>query len=547
MIIDIGTGQGIKIIDIINSLQPDLKFKKIKNQTKETEISIASLNSINEIYKNFKPTQLERYLKKKLKYKTKKNLKKFHKQTQNSIQDVIEGYIIYGAGNAGQQIYDRLISEGKEVYCFVDDFKYSKKKLIKNRKIISFSQLTSLASERIINNIIIAIPSLNSKSLEILKNKLKSLSSNLTFLPQKKNLMSDYVSLSDINSDEISEFLNRKEIIISKSKFKNLTNKVVLVTGAAGSIGSELCRQLALMNVRKIIVVDNSEFLLFNLKNELNYFKDKFIFCLEDVTDSLTFDPIIKKYKTDYIFHAAAYKHVTFLEENILSAVKNNIFGTLNVIESSIRNNCNLVIISTDKAVKPTTILGLTKRICEILPLKYKHVNPKININVVRFGNVFGSLGSAVPKFIEQLNKNLPITLTHRNVTRFFMTIKEACYLVLKSTELNNRNTTFVLNMGKRIKILDIINRLIKIKKNFNPKSSYNINEVGLQKGEKLHEILTLNKTYKTRNPHIVSVNDPYYESSKISNLIKDLNKNYVNMDVKKLTTTMKNFLKKEY
>ena len=547
MIVDVGTGQGIKIIDIIYLLQPDLKFKKIKLQTKETENSIASLNTIKEIYKNFKPTQLEEYLKKKLNYKTNKNLEKFYKQTQNSIQDVIEGYIIYGAGNAGQQIYDRLIFEGKEVYCFVDDLKFLKKKLIKNTKVISFAQLTALASEKIINNIVIAIPSLNSKKLKILKNKLKSLSSNLTFLPNKKNLMSDYVSLSDINSDQISDFLNRKVIITSQSKFKNLNNKVVLVTGAAGSIGSELCRQLAIMNVRKIIAVDNSEFLLFNLKNELNHFKDKFIFCLDDVTNSLTFDHIIKRNKAHYIFHAAAYKHVAFLEENILSAIKNNIFGTLNVIESSIKNNCNLVIISTDKAVKPTTILGLTKRICEILPLKYKLVNPKININVVRFGNVFGSLGSAVPRFIDQLNKNLPITLTHKNVTRFFMTIKEACYLVLETTELKSKNNTFVLNMGKRIKIIDIINKLIKIKKNFNPKRSYNIEEVGLYKGEKLHEILSLSKTFKTKNPNISSVNDPYYDSSKVNNLIETLEQSYVNMDVKKLTIIMKNFLKNEY
>ena len=412
---------------------------------------------------------------------------------------------------------------------------------------MTYEQLQNLASEKIIENIIIAIPSLNFKDLNNLKRKLNFLCNTVSFLPQKKNLTSDYVSLSDIDNDQISDFLNRREIEILRKKFKKLNNKVVLVTGAAGSIGSELCRQLINMNVRKIIALDNSELLLFNLKNELSFFKKKIIFSLSDVTNSLMFNHTTKKYKVDYIFHAAAYKHVGILEENILPAIKNNIFGTLNVIAASVKNNCNLVIISTDKAVKPTTILGLTKRIAEVLSLKFKGVNPKSNISIVRFGNVFGSLGSVVPKFLDQLNKNLPITITNKKASRYFMTIREACYLVLQTTELKKQNSTFVLNMGKPIKIMEILEKLIKIKKSYNPEKTYKIKEIGLQKGEKLNEILTLSKTFKTENPNIVLVKDPIYNNSKIENLIQNLEKFYSNTNEKKVSLIMKSFLKSEY
>ena len=547
LVIDLGTGRGSKIIDIINLLKPKLKHKTFKVTTIETEVSIANIGSIMQIYNNYNPIRLEVYLKKKLNYKINKLLTVYRKEKNNLIQDTIDQYIIYGAGDAGRQIHDRLIRDGKNVYCFVDDNKFNKKKLINGKKVLSYEQLQNLSSEKIIENIVIAIPSLNFKDLNDLKRKLNFLCNTVSFLPQKKNLTSDYVSLSDISSDQISDFLNRREIEILRKKFKRLNNKVVLITGAAGSIGSELCRQLINMNVKKIIALDNSELLLFNLKNELSFFNKKIIFSLSDVTNSSIFDHITKKYKTDYIFHAAAYKHVGILEENILPAVKNNIFGTLNVIEASVKNNCNLVIISTDKAVKPTTILGLSKRIGEVLSLKFKNLNPKSKISIVRFGNVFGSLGSVVPKFLDQLNRGLPITITHKNVTRYFMTIREACYLVLQTTELKKQNSTFVLNMGKPIKIMDVLKKLIKIKESYNPEKNYKIKEIGLQKGEKLDEILTLNKTFRTENPNIVSAQDPIYDNIKIDTLIANLKKNYNNTNEKKLSSIMRKFLSSEY
>ena len=546
-VIDVGTGNGSKVIDVVNLFAPKLKYKKVIVSTQETDISIANLNPILDIYKNFKPRALDYYLKKELKYKTNKKLFFYKKKRHNLIQDIIDEYIIYGTGNAGLQVYDRLIKDGKEIYCFVDDNKSHQKKLIYGKKVLSFDQLQRLSSEKTINDIIIAIPSLNLKNMIKLRSKLKFFCNNVSFLPEKKNLLSDYISLSDIGNDGISNFINRKEVIISRKKFKKLDNKTVLVTGAAGSIGSELCRQLLNINIRKVIALDNSEILLFNLQNELNNFKKKISFSLTDINDFFMLDSIIKKHKVDFVFHAAAYKHVGLLEENILSAIKNNIFGTATVLEASVKNDCNFVLISTDKAVKPTTILGLTKRIAEILCLKFKKLNPKSNIDTVRFGNVFGSVGSAVPKFIDQLNKGLPVTITHKNAKRYFITIREACYLVLQTTELRKQNNTFVLNMGKSIKIMDILKKLIIVKKSFNPEINYKISEIGLQKGEKLEEILTLGRTFKTENSNIFSIKNPNYTIQNIENLIQNLKKYYESTNDKKIASLMKNFLREEY
>ena len=546
-VIDVGTGKGSKIVDVINLFTPKLKYKKISVSTEEINISIANLSPILNIYKNFKPMTLDYYLMKELKYKSNKKLFFYKREKHNLIQDTIEEYIIYGAGNAGLQIHNRLINDGKEVYCFVDDNKSNQNKLINGKKVLSFNQLQMLSAEKTINDIIIAIPSLSSKNIIELKEKLKFLCNNVSFLPEKKNLMSDYISLSDIGNEQISNFLNRKVVKISRKKFKKLENKVVLVTGAAGSIGSELCRQLLTINAEKIIALDNSELLLFNLRNELNNFKKKIIFSLNDVTSFNTLDRIIKKHKVNFVFHAAAYKHVGILEENILPAIKNNIFGTLTVLETCNKNNCNLVMISTDKAIKPTSILGLTKRIAEISCLKFQKLNPKSNISIVRFGNVFGSLGSAVPKFLEQLNKGLPITITNKNVKRYFMTIKEACYLVLQTTILKKQNNTFVLNMGKPIKILEILKKLIIIKKSFNPEKDYKIREIGLQKGEKLEEILSLGRTFKTENLNIFLAKDPVYDNKSVESLIQNLKKYYESANEKKIILLIKKFLRREY
>ena len=253
-----------------------------------------------------------------------------------------------------------------------------------------------------------------------------------------------------------------------------------------------------------------------------------------------------KDYNIEVVFHAAAYKHVNILEKNVSLAIKNNLFGTKNILEIFNDKKIEIVIISTDKAARPKSILGATKRLAEIVSQNYSISNKfRSKIKIVRFGNVFGSQGSAIELFIHQLNKNLPITITNLKAKRFFMSIREACNLVLNVTELNGSDMIYILNMGKQILVKDIIYKLAEIK-NINTKNII-LKEIGLKKGEKLSEELSINKKFKkTFNKEIFLVKEPTYNHSIVENILKRLEFEMKNFDEKKLRNTIFNFLKKE-
>jgi FlaA1/EpsC-like NDP-sugar epimerase len=257
----------------------------------------------------------------------------------------------------------------------------------------------------------------------------------------------------------------------------------------------------------------------------------------------------IKKNKVDIVIHAAAYKHVSILEKDLLAAVKNNILGTIRVLDASIKLSCRFVLVSTDKAVKPINNLGITKRIAEIICQSYRQFNKSHRIDIVRFGNVFGSVGSAVPLFLEQINNNLPITITNKKVTRYLMTIKEACLLLLSSLKFRKKinNGVYVLDMGKPILIFDIIKKLIALKKRFNHNVDYKVLEIGLQKGEKMHEELIINKNKKKNiNRNIFICSEPEYTFASIQDLILKINHKLNNYNTQGLLKDLKSFLKKE-
>ena len=400
-----------------------------------------------------------------------------------------------------------------------------------------------LSKIKIIKSLVISIPSLSEKKLKNIKDMFTHYVNEISFIPLKSTLKSEIISLTDLSNDATDEILGKKRKVINYQLFdKHFKDKNILVTGAAGSIGSQLVRQLLNTKSKNIIGYDNSEIDLFNLKNELKTFSHV-KFYLGDILDNSFFQYIVKKEKIDLIFHAAAFKHVGILEENVQSAIRNNIFGTHSILKVAKENKVPIVTISTDKAVKPTSILGLTKRIAEILCLKFN--DNKFSSKVVRFGNVFGSVGSAVPTFINQINNKLPITITNKKVTRFFMTTNEACFLLLSSLRINKANNVLVLNMGKPIKILQIINSLIKIRKRIEPNYTYKIKEIGLSKGEKMHELLTLKKRLiKTVNPDINIVTDPTYKNENINELLFKLQKNN---NTKLSTKLMKDFLSQDF
>lgn len=537
---DIGVGKGIKLIDILNYIGKDkLKIGFRKENIAEADTSIAT----NEYLSDFKFRTLESFFSK---YKSLNKIDRIstHQQnTKNLLQDIIDDYIIYGTGNAGKQVYHKLTAQNQKVYCFVDDDKNKKGKSIFDKKIISNKDLYYLSRVKIIKNLIIAIPSLNKKKLDKIQKTYSKYINDISFIPLKSTLKSEIISLSDLDSFNIYNILEKKRKIINYGIFdNNLKKKNILITGAAGSIGSQLVRQLLNTKSNKIIGYDNSEIDLFNLKNELKEFKNINLY-LGDILDKRFLDYVVKKEKIDLIFHAAAYKHVTILQKNVESAIRNNIFGTESVLQTAKANNIDVITISTDKAVKPTSILGMTKRISEIICLM--HNSKSFNSKVVRFGNVFGSIGSAVPTFINQINNKLPITITDKKVERYFMTLNEACFLLLWTMKLKNSNNVIILNMGKPIKIIQIIENLIKLRKNFDPNYSYEIREIGLQTGEKLKEELTIRKKlFKTRNPDINISSDPIYSDEEILKFLSRIKLNY-NPDV--LKKLMKKFLSKDF
>jgi FlaA1/EpsC-like NDP-sugar epimerase len=455
----------------------------------------------------------------------------------------IKDYIIYGAGDAGRQIYSSLENINKKVFCFIDDNKQKQSKDLYGKKIISYKKFKNLIKVTKFENLIIAIPSLSNKKFLKIKNYLKNKIPNIEFIPLKNKLKSDFVTIDDLSNLDVSSIIHRKSKLINyKLIQKEYKNKNILITGGCGSIGSQLCRNLLNVKANKIIILDNSEISLFHFKNEMSSFKNV-IFYLGDILDKKLVDFIVKKENINIIFHTAAYKHVNILEENIHSAFRNNILGTKSILDVAKNYKEILVItISTDKAVKPKNILGVTKRISELIALSYNEYN--LDSRVVRFGNVFGSKGSAIPTFIEQINNKLPITITSRKATRYFMTINEACYLLMLSIKIKKPTNVLIFNMGKPVKIIEVINKLIRIKKKFNKNYNFKIKNIGLKKGEKLNEQLSIFKNLKkTKIKDIKITSDPLYQKNELLILLKLIETNTnINFKMAKL----KFFLKKE-
>ena len=541
-IYDLGTGYGIKINDILDFVKFPKKLINFKKNKDQVGNSIANnFSLINEIkYKNF--TSLDSYIKNNYKKKISGRLKRY--KYKNTYKDINNSYIIYGAGNVGRQVHDQLSQTKEKILFFIDDKKKIQGKYYKGTKIISFNEFKKLSNEKELGTIIISMSILDEYNLNKIKDKLRIFSSNIIYIPTKKKLISDKISLNDAMSLGIEDVIGRKEINHNKKNI-SIKNKSILVTGAGGSIGSELCRQIESLGAKKTIALDNSEIALFKLRN-LGLKKTKFV--LNDINNKSFVDQIINQEKIHHIFHAAAYKHVNILEKNIVAAINNNVFGTLSVLENAAKNNCNFTLISTDKAASPLSVLGVSKRFAEIIASHYRSINSKIKINIVRFGNVFGSIGSAVPTFIDQINNNEIITITNLNATRYFMTIKEACSLVLETINLKNKNKTFILNMGKQIKIIDIINYLIKIKKINNPDFKFRIQEIGLRKGEKMHEQLISRKEKILKiNRNIFAIKEFSYQDKIIINKLNEINKLKINGSYLKIYNSIKKILKKEF
>lgn len=515
-IYEIGSGEGFLIKDLFQLVNiPKKNIIKIK-QIEEIERSIANTEKLFKQIGFYKFKNLSSYLKKKCNLKNNKTLPILENVKKNKSN--LFGIIIYGAGFAGKQISEELKKNNEDILCFVDDNIKKQNTMVNNIPVVSYSNILKIDKYQNAKRVYLTIPSLTKKKLYQLINKIKKNFFDVRYLPQKKFLISDQLNINDLSIDDINQILKRKQIKIKK--IKKLYNKNILVTGAAGTIGSEICRQLVQHGVKKIIGLDHSELSIYSIQKKSN---DKRIkYQLADINDFNLLKNIIKKEKIDIIFHAAAYKHLNILEKNIFAGVKNNIFATYNLCQLSYDCNCDLVFISTDKAASPKSILGYTKRIaekiCENFNTKLKK-NSKISI--VRFGNVFGSSGSAINNFFDQINSQSPINITDKRATRYFMTIMEACHLVLQTTEIKFNNKIFVLNMGKPVNIFQLAKNLARIKTRINPNYKFTYKEIGLNPGEKLHEkIFDKNEIKKKYNNEI-------YLIEKCKNALFNFNKYY--------------------
>ena len=370
--------------------------------------------------------------------------------------------LVYGAGEAGRQLVVSLKNNPEfKVIGFLDDNQKLHEEVLLEQTIYPPSNLNKLVVNKNVNLVFLAIPSIGrSKRNQIIK-KLSQYKLIVKTLPSISEIIDGRVTISDIKDLNIDDLLNREQVEPDiKLLNKNINKKIVLVTGAGGSIGSELCRQIIKLNPEKLLLLELNEFALYKIYEELiTYDKNqKIISLLVDSQDQAKLEIIFKTFNVDTVYHTAAYKHVPLVEENICAGVKNNVFSTLAVANASvIEKVSNLVLISSDKAVRPTNIMGASKRLAELC-MKGIYNNLKdnnINFSIVRFGNVLESSGSVIPKFKKQITEGGPVTLTHKDVTRYFMTITEAAQLVIQAGAMGKDSEVFVLDMGKSIKILD--------------------------------------------------------------------------------------------
>ena len=456
--------------------------------------------------------------------------------------------LIYGAGDGGTMLMRALSQDTNskfKVKAFVDDDPQRAKSQINTIKV--YPPIIAMTHEFIEKNdievMIVAIPSLSEERKKKLIEQGLALNLIVKSIPSFDKWVDGKISSNQIQDIKIEDLLGRTPIILGNDNVtREIYNKVVLVTGAAGSIGSEICRQVMHYNPAKLIMLDQAESPMYDFQFEMNNnsdFKnlhDKMAFVVTNVKDPIRMREVFELYHPQVVFHAAAYKHVPFMEENAYEAVFINVFGTKLVADLAIEFGVEkFVMISTDKAVNPTNVMGATKRIAEIYTQSRK-CNTKFI--TTRFGNVLGSNGSVVPLFRKQIEQGGPITVTDRRITRFFMTIPEACSLVLEAGSIGEGGDIFVFDMGEKVKIWDLAEKMRKLAH----RPEIEIIETGLRPGEKLYEEVLANEenTIKTENEKIMHAVVRKYESSEVDAMLKKLHEELETCDPMKIVAQMK-------
>jgi len=425
--------------------------------------------------------------------------------------------VIYGAGRAGLKLEEEYRDSEFKIRYFIDDDKALQTRSIDGIRIISKEKLKEkIGVDEKFDLLIVAMPSCNNARINEIYERLNTYFKDIRILPSMDKILDDKSFVSQLKHISVEDLLARHPKDLDKQTISRfLKDKKVLITGAGGSIGSEISRQCLKYGVKKLTLLDHSEFNLYTICEELNSGIVSPV--MHSVLDAKALERTISTCRPDIILHAAAYKHVPLVEANIKEGIKNNVLGTKNCIDLAIKYDVKkFILISTDKAVRPTNVMGTTKRICELYAGNVESKNTEIA--AVRFGNVLGSSGSVIPKFRAQIESGGPLSVTHKDITRYFMLIPEACELVLQTGAIAKGGEIFILDMGEPIKIVDLAQKMIEL----SGKKDIKLKFTGLRPGEKLYEELLINESdQKTQYESITVASNTKYD---INELEKDIN-----------------------
>jgi FlaA1/EpsC-like NDP-sugar epimerase len=435
----------------------------------------------------------------------------------NNGRPVLGTLLIYGAGHSGMQIASALRQSGQYFLAgYIDDSTQYQGSNINGLMVYPPKEITRLIDTHGVTDILLAMPSIDRARRNAILSDLRELQVHVRSLPDLVDLAQGHVTVLDIKELDPDDLLGREPVAPNRELIeKNILGKTVLISGAGGSIGSELCRQILQVGPKQLLLLDHSEYGLYVIESELRaqlnanpQLKTELIPLLGNVRDAERLETIFTKWKIDTVYHAAAYKHVPLVEHNPSEGLQNNVLGTLNLAQTARKHRtANFVLISTDKAVRPTNVMGATKRFAElVLQALANQENSSTCFSMVRFGNVLGSSGSVVPLFREQIKAGGPVTLTHAEVTRYFMTIPEAAQLVIQAGAMAKGGEVFVLDMGQPVKIYDLAKRMVELSglSVKNPETGAGDIEIvvtGLRPGEKLYEELLIGEN-PTSTPH---------------------------------------------
>lgn len=439
------------------------------------------------------------------------------------------GVLIYGAGTSGRQLAYSLQHEPNMVFRgYIDDDKRLVGKHLDGVRVHPSSGLEKMIERLDIDLVLLAVPRASRQRREQIVRKFENVSVRVLTLPAIGDLIDGSISVGDLREIEVTDLLGRDPVPpYAPLMHRTIEGRTVMVTGAGGSIGGELCRQITLLNPTRIVLAEMTEHALYTIEDELCTARqagrigaDVTIHAeLGNIADRDTVRRLFERWRPETVFHAAAYKHVPLVEENVVAGMRNNIFGTFYCATEAARvGTRHFILVSTDKAVRPTNVMGASKRVCELVLQALAARGGDTCFAIVRFGNVLGSSGSVVPRFQRQIRSGGPVTLTHRDVTRYFMTIPEAAQLVIQAGAMAEGGEVYVLDMGEPIRIFDLARTMINlsgltIRDEFNPDGDIEVREIGLRKGEKLYEELLIgNSPRVTDHPRIMQARESYIE-----------------------------------